>query len=170
MRTRWWLALALVLGITVISPAAEAKCTSEQQHAAEMVRRKVDAVKAMNEAQTAFNKAQGALDAALKKAKTYDADVAKAKSDVARYTRDSDECHKRRKDNACTWQDSNKRSAEERLAKLEANPPSKTIPAAEAELERARDRLAVAKELVEATKRAIDEANAALAKCQKSNA
>ena len=139
MRTRWWLALALVLGITSVSPAAEARCTSEQQHAAEMVRRKVDAVNAKNDAEKAFNKAQGALDAALKKAKTYDADVAKAKSDVARYTRDSDECHKRRKDNACTWQDSNKRSAEERLAKLEANPPSKSIPEAEAELERARE-------------------------------
>jgi hypothetical protein len=172
MRTRLLHTLVLALATTFATPAGAAKrdCSPQQKHAANMVKNKVEAKQHESEAQAAYNKALGALDAALKAAKTYEADLAKAKTNVEARTRDADACHARRKDNDCTWQDNRKKYAEEQLAKLEANPPSKTIPEAEQKLERAREELALAKERVEVAERAIKEANAALAKCQKAKA
>lgn len=166
MRILHFTLAAALLGVPGPVEAAPKKdCSAELAKVNEMIQRKNDAVKAKNDAEKAVNAARFALDQALKNAKTYDADVAKAQSDVERFTRDTNECHARRKDNNCTWQESRKRNAEERLAKLLANPPSKAIPAAEQQLERAKDKLAVAEELVRASERAVDEARAAHAKC-----
>lgn len=156
---------AALLGVPPPVDAAPKSCAAELAHVNAMIQRKADATKAKNEAQDAVNKARFALDQALKKARTYDADLAKAKADVERFTRDTQECHARRKDNPCTWQESRKRNAEDRLANLLANPPSKTIPEAEQKLERAKEKLALAEELVRACERAIEEARAAHAKC-----
>ena len=142
-------------------------CTAEKTAGRQAFDEEIAARQKVNAAKNAVKQATFALELARRQAPTYDADLATARANDERYTRDLDECRKRSKNNVCGMQESHKKNAKERLDDLLANPPATRIANAEKRLADAEVELSHAEEAELAAEIVHQDASKRLATCQK---
>jgi chromosome segregation ATPase len=166
------LCVACILAGSMIVPAGAAPMADCKA----LLKALADAQTAYNKAFAAFNKAARDLDIAeadvTKAEKAIDrntADQQKAKASVAEATAQLEACHKRSPNYACTLQEEKKVAAEEYLATLPAERKrfDDDLQRAKDLVEYREDLLAIARAEAEQAKGALDKAKAAAAGCKR---